>query len=208
VLEKLTGVADEKVKQSIDQLFIDLSPWGPNVIFKEQITLLKNAIEHEHHISFTYSTTHGRITRRLLEPHTLVQKGKVWYVYGYCTLREDFRLFKISRMKDIKEEKTTFQRKEVNLSELPWDKKWHRPQNIVNLTLSFDSAITTLVEESFGAEHVDNESSTINISLPEDEWLYGFLLSFGHRLKVLEPSHISEIVLKRAQEIVELYKNN
>lgn len=208
VLEKLTGVADEKVKQSIDQLFIDLSPWGPNVIFKEQITLLKNAIEHGHHISFTYSTTHGRITRRLLEPHTLVQKGKVWYVYGYCTLREDFRLFKISRMKDIKEEKTTFQRKEVNLSELPWDKKWHRPQNIVNLTLSFDFAITTLVEESFGAEHVDNESSTINISLPEDEWLYGFLLSFGHRLKVLEPSHISEIVLKRAQEIVELYKKN
>ena len=28
VLEKLTVVADEEIKQSIDQLFIDLSPWG------------------------------------------------------------------------------------------------------------------------------------------------------------------------------------
>lgn len=206
VLEKLTGIADEEVKQSIDQLFIDLSPWGPNVIFKEQITLLKKAIEREQCVSFTYSTTHGHITRRLLEPHTLVQKGKVWYVYGFCTLRGDFRLFKISRMKDIQEEMTTFQRREVNLSELPWDKEWHHPQNVVNLMLSFDSAITTLVEESFGAEHVDNENLTINIALPEDEWLYGFLLSFGHRLKVLEPLHIREIVVKRAQEIVELYK--
>ncbi|WP_285399234.1 YafY family protein [Lysinibacillus sp. fls2-241-R2A-57] len=208
VLEKLTSVADEKIKQSIDQLFIDLSPWGPNVIFKDQITLLKKAIEQAHCVSFTYSTTHGHITNRLLEPHTLVQKGKVWYVYGYCTWREDFRLFKISRMKNLKEEMTTFQRKEVNLSELPWDKEWHRPQNVVNLTLSFDSAITTLVEESFGAEHVDHESSTIKISLPEDEWLYGFLLSFGHRVKVLEPPHISEVVQKRAQEIVQLYKKN
>ncbi len=109
-------------------------------------------------------------------------------------------------MKDIKEEMTTFQRKEINLTELPSDKEWHRPQNIVNLTLSFESVITTLVEESFGAEHVDNERLTINIALPEDEWLYGFLLSFGHRLKVLKPSHIRDIVLKRAQDIVELYK--
>ncbi len=207
VLEKITSVADDNIKQSIDQLFIDLSPWGQNVLFKEQITLLKTAIEHGKCVSFTYSTTHGRITKRLLEPHTLVQKGKVWYVYGYCILRGDFRLFKISRMKDLKEELTTFQRKEVNLSELPWDKEWHQPQNVVDLTLSFDSTITTLVEESFGAEHIDHEHSTIRISIPEDEWLYGFLLSFGHRITVIEPPHIRQIVQERAIEIVKLYKD-
>ncbi|AVK86127.1 transcriptional regulator [Lysinibacillus sp. B2A1] len=207
VLEKLTSVADEEIKQSINQLFIDLSPWGPSIVFKEQITLLKKAIEQAHCVSFTYSTTHGQVTNRFLEPHTLVQKGKVWYVYGYCTLREDFRLFKIARMKNIKEEMITFQRKEVHLSELPWNKEWHRPQNVIKLKLSFDSTITTLVEETFGAEHTDHENLTVNISLPEDEWLYGFLLSFGHRIKVLEPFHLRAIVHKRAQEIVELYKD-
>ncbi len=110
-------------------------------------------------------------------------------------------------MKNLKDEMITFQRKEVHLSELPWNKEWHRPQNVIKLKLSFDTAITTLVEETFGAEHIDHENLAVNISLPEDEWLYGFLLSFGHRIKVIEPPHVRAIVQKRAQEIVELYKD-
>ncbi|QDQ00147.1 YafY family transcriptional regulator [Lysinibacillus fusiformis] len=207
VLEKLTGVADEKVKQSIDHLFIDLSPWGHNVILKEQITLLKKAIEEEYCVSFTYSTGYGQTSNRLIEPHTLVQKGKVWFVYGYCLLRESFRLFKISRMKNLKREMTSLERKEVNLSSLPWNEDWFQPQNLVDLTLSFDPKIATLVEETFGTDNVNIENLSVHISLPEDEWLYGFLLSFGHRIKILKPTHIREIVQERAREIVELYKD-
>ncbi|WP_155593970.1 helix-turn-helix transcriptional regulator [Lysinibacillus cavernae] len=208
VLEKLTSIADDHIKQSIDHLFIDLSPWGPNVLFKEHITTIKNAIENKYCVSFTYSTTHGKQTRRIVEPHTLVQKGKTWYLYGYCTLRKDFRLFKLARIKNLLQEEAIFERKEVNLSELPWGKEWHQPQNVVDLVITFDKAITTLVEESFGAEHIDHEHSMINISIPEDEWLYGFLLSFGHRIKIIEPFYIREIIQKRAQEIVHLYKNH
>jgi len=63
------------------------------------------------------------------------------------------------------------------------------------------------VEESFGAEHIDHEQSMIHISIPEDEWLYGFLLSFGHRIKIMAPLYIRDIIQKRALEIVQLYKN-
>lgn len=207
VLEKLTSIADSQVRQSIDHLFVDLSPWGPNTVFKEHITMLKKAIESKHYVSFHYSTTYGQQTNRVVEPHTLVQKGKTWYLYGYCILRNDFRLFKLARMKNLIQEESTFERKKVNLSELPWGKEWHQPQNVVHLVLSFDKAITTLVEESFGAEHIDHEQSMIYISIPEDEWLYGFLLSFGHRIKIIEPLYIRDIIQKRAQEIVHLYKN-
>jgi predicted DNA-binding transcriptional regulator YafY len=207
VLEKLTSIADSQVRQSIDHLFVDLSPWGPNTVFKEHITMLKKAIESKHYVSFHYSTTYGQQTNRVVEPHTLVQKGKTWYLYGYCILRNDFRLFKLARMKNLIQEESTFERKKINLSELPWGKEWHQPQNVVHLVLSFDKAITTLVEESFGAEHIDHEQSMIYISIPEDEWLYGFLLSFGHRIKIIEPLYIRDIIQKRAQEIVHLYKN-
>ena len=207
VLEKLTSIADDQVKQSMDHLFVDLSPWGPNILFKEHITFLKSAIENRLCVSFTYSTTHGELTRRVVEPHTLVQKGKTWYLYGYCTLRMDFRLFKLARIKNLMQEDLHFERKEINLSELPWGKEWYQPENVVDLVISFDMAVTTLVEESFGVEYVDHELAKINISIPEDEWLYGFLLSFGNRIKVIEPPHIRDILQKRAQEIFQLYKN-
>lgn len=208
VLEKLTGVADEQVKQSIDHFFIDLSPWGQNILLKEQITLLKNAIESARCVSFLYSTTYGTMTNRIIEPHTLVQKGKMWYIYGYCTLRNGFRLFKISRMKQMKEEQRSFERKEVHLSDLPWDKAWQQPENLVELTLSFDAQILTLIEETFGVEQIDYERSIVQVALPEDEWLYGFLLSFGNRIKLLDPPYLVNIVQKRAQEIVEMYTAN
>ncbi|QDZ97783.1 YafY family transcriptional regulator [Lysinibacillus fusiformis] len=206
VLEKLTSIADDHVKQSMDHLFIDLSPWGPNILFKEHITILKSAIENRHCVSFNYSTTHGELTRRVVEPHTLVQKGKTWYLYGYCTLRMDFRLFKLARIKNLMQEDLHYERKEINLSELPWGKEWYQPQNVVDLVISFDMAVTTLVEESFGVEFVNHKQAKINISIPEDEWLYGFLLSFGNRIKVIEPPHIRDILQKRAQEIVQVYK--
>jgi len=119
----------------------------------------------------------------------------------------DFRLFKLARIKNLMQEDLHFERKEINLSELPWGKEWYQPQNVVDLVISFDMAVTTLVEESFGVEYVDHELAKINISIPEDEWLYGFLLSFGNRIKVIEPPHIRDILQKRAQEIFQLYKN-
>ncbi|PAQ16054.1 transcriptional regulator [Bacillaceae bacterium SAOS 7] len=206
VLEKLTGVADETVRQSVDQVFIDLSPWGQNVVLKEQLTLLKQAIESAHCVRFNYVASDGSITSRLIEPHTLVQKGRMWYVYGYCRLRENFRLFKIARMKDIVEEEELFEKKPLQLAELPWDKEWQQPQNLVHLTLSFDPQIVTTMEEMFGTERVDTERFIVEVSLPENEWLYGYLLSFGHRIKVIEPYHISQIVRERAEKIVALYK--
>lgn len=75
VLEKLTSIADDTTKQSIEHLFIDLSPWQPNTLMKKKLTLLKNAIKNEQYVSFSYSTTYGEQTKRLVEPHTLVQKG-------------------------------------------------------------------------------------------------------------------------------------
>ncbi|MGM7634308.1 helix-turn-helix transcriptional regulator [Bacillus sp. Hm123] len=207
VLEKLTGVADESVRQSVDQVFIDLSPWGQNIVLKEQLTLLKQAIESAHCVRFSYAASDGSVTSRLIEPYTLVQKGRMWYVYGYCRLRENFRLFKIARLKDIVEEETeSFEKKPLQLAELPWDKEWQQPQNLVHLTLSFDPKMVTTMEEMFGLERVDAEHSIIEVSLPENEWLYGYLLSFGQRIKVIEPDHIRKIVRERAEEIVALYK--
>ncbi|KOY82278.1 YafY family transcriptional regulator [Lysinibacillus macroides] len=207
VLEKLTNIADDTTKQSMEHLFIDLSPWQPNTLIKKLLTLLKKAIERKQCVSFSYSTTYGEQTKRFVEPHTLVQKGRLWYLYGYCTLRRDFRLFKLARINQLQLQATTFERREVHLSELPWNKDWHQPQNLVNLVISFDRAITTLVEESFGSEHIDHERAMIVIAIPEDEWLYGFLLSFGHRIHIIEPSYIRDTIHKRAQEIVNLYKN-
>lgn len=208
VLEKITGIAEEEAKLSFDHVFVDYSPWGQNPILKEKITLLKQAIETTICVAFSYSNSDAKVTNRIIEPHTLVEKGRAWYVYGFCHSRQEFRLFKVARMKDLQLCNEEFTRKEIHLSELPWDKDWHHPEKTISLKLAFNPEIRRQIEEMFGLESIEDDQPIVSIDLPENEWLYGFILSFADRIEVLEPAHIREIVRERALNIVQLYKKN
>ncbi|WP_102273745.1 helix-turn-helix transcriptional regulator [Cytobacillus massiliigabonensis] len=205
VLEKITGIAEGAVKNTSDYIFIDYSPWGTNTFLKEKMTVIKKAIESSVCITFTYGNAGGKQSVRTIEPHTLVEKGRSWYVYGYCQLREAFRLFKIARIKELKGCAEKFTRREIDISERPWDKEWNAPENTVQLKLAFQPEHRLMMEEMFGIETIEDDSSIIKVDTPEDEWLYGFILSFGNKVEVLEPLHIREIIARRAKEILESY---
>nr|WP_234405581.1 WYL domain-containing protein [Paenibacillus sp. IHBB 10380] len=37
-------------------------------------------------------------SKRIVEPHKLVFKQTYWYLYAFCLEKNDFRLFKLSRI--------------------------------------------------------------------------------------------------------------
>ena len=43
------------------------------------------------------------------------------------------------------------------------------------------------------------------VTLPEDEWVYGYILSFGNNAEVLKPAHLREIIKTRAKEVAAKY---
>lgn len=45
----------------------------------------------------------------------------------------------------------------------------------------------------------------VKIILPENNWLYGFLLSFGTGVEVASPPHIRTVLAEIAQEICKKY---
>ncbi|WP_280516955.1 YafY family protein [Lederbergia sp. NSJ-179] len=150
VLEKISHIADSEPK--VDYLFIDDSPWGQNVHIKQKRTILKQAIETSRRVTIEYANG----TSRVIEPHTLVQKGRSWYVYSYCLQRQAFRLFKLARIKELQLSEETFQRKEVDVSDLPWDKAWYDHQ-VITLKLAYQQEIREKMEEMFGVEALDTE---------------------------------------------------
>lgn len=206
VLEKIEGISEMKEQQVFNYLFVDDSPWGQNAHLKELVTLLKEAITTTVCVRFSYSSNDGSVTFRTIEPHTLVQKGRIWYVYGYCLLRNAFRLFKLARIKDFQLNNTSFIRKEVNEDELPWDKAWYAPEKIVTLRMAFHPDFRLKIEELFGMESIEANRSIVKIEIPEDEWLYGFILSFADKVEVLEPAHIRDIIQQKTKSIINLYR--
>ncbi|MCG8641535.1 MAG: WYL domain-containing protein, partial [Desulfobacterales bacterium] len=79
----------------------------------------------------------------------------------------------------------------------------------IHLVLRFHPSSRAAVEDYFGVEFVKYDQDgflKVEVTYPEDEWVYGFLLSFGPGLEVIKPPHIREIISERAKKIAEIYQ--
>jgi predicted DNA-binding transcriptional regulator YafY len=73
------------------------------------------------------------------------------------------------------------------------------------LELVFAKEMKSIVVEWFGEDVVENQEGQLLVktTLPENNWLYGFILSFGSGIEVINPPHIRSIVARIAKEIYE-----
>ena len=55
---------------------------------------------------------------RRIEPYYLIFRWSSWYVWGWCTEREDFRLFKLNRMDQLKLSGEAFEKRHVLFPDL------------------------------------------------------------------------------------------
>ncbi|BBI33019.1 helix-turn-helix transcriptional regulator [Cohnella abietis] len=220
LLEKMQSIVpaaeSEQFQFQTQQFIVDMSPWGRQGPMEEKLAQLKTAVEKGFEITFTYCNAQGEVTKRSVEPHTLVLKKQSWYLYAFCLERQQFRLFKLFRMKDIEDQKRSFVRKNVSVEQIPWNEEWSSPEKTTTLRLRFHQRAKHIAEEWFGIEALNIEASgensekearyIVSVHYPEDRWLYGFILSFGQDVEVLEPEHIRGKIKEIAASIQQMYK--
>ena len=219
ILDKIGAVF--KNTESADWVQIDFSPWSGH----EQGSLLdhaarasrpneynkfieiKKAILDRKKISFDYVNSMGDKTSRVMEPMRLVFKGHAWYLWGYCNSKMDFRTFRISRIKNVEALNTGFERKKFIEEEQYTEKENNRPW--VTLKLKFYPPALYRLYDDFDDEMIiknNDGTSIVEVCFPEDEWVYGYLLSFGSSVEVLEPPHIQKIIADRAKKLLKFYE--
>nr|WP_145406321.1 YafY family protein [Paenibacillus xylanexedens] len=213
LVEKLSSIVpeakNEDFQASTHRFIVDYSTWTHPEALQQKLKVIDQGIDQLQCIRFAYCSAEGAQTCRTVEPHTLVLKRHAWYLYAFCHERNDFRMFKLVRMKEVTLDAQHFERKAVNLQDRPWQQEWSRPDNQIGITLKFHSRVRHLAEEWFGIGNVLPDGNGYYISqvaFPEDNWLYGFILGFGADVEVLEPLHIRDNVCRIAEQIVQNYK--
>jgi predicted DNA-binding transcriptional regulator YafY len=210
LIEKFNSILSkhqlDKLNSKVNQLIIDISPWGENKVVRDNISLMNEAIDKHQRLQFTYKDYSGEKTVRTVEPYSLVLKGQKWYLYAWCSLRKDFRFFKIIRIKELKKLDELFEIRETSIEEYPWDGAWQSKENIVEVELIFEGFMENIIEEFFGDDiEKIGEKLYVRVALPEGNWLYGFILSFGAGVEVVSPPHLRNTITKVAQEICKKY---
>ena len=76
------------------------------------------------------------------------------------------------------------------------------------IVLRFPKNMSYRVYDEFDKTMVskkENGDLIVSAQMPEDEWLIGYLLSFGTQVDIIEPAYLKDIVAEQAQKIYEKY---
>lgn len=181
---------------------VDFTDWCDT---KEEDTfqILKQAILSHHVITFQYHSSNASSSLRTVEPLQLLFKGQSWYLVGYCHRAQEQRTFKIKRMRCIQQTGQTFTRA-LKAVELHYEQ--YR-QAAIPLVLRFAKSLSYRLWEEYPLEAIQEleDCYILQISLPENDMLYGMLLSYGDGLQVLHPEHIKGELKKRIQKMLDNY---
>lgn len=186
-----------------DQLLIDVPL---NSIFKNKFSLIEECIIGYSVIRLSYKARNGEITVREVEPHALVHQDNLWYLYGYCRLRKQFRMFKISRIGTIQLLDEKFSPRKFQLEQHKQEQLEAMKSN-VDFCLWVSDNVKNDVEEWIGITNLtsSNDGSIATASLPFDKELVGKILSFGKDVRVISPQKLKDSVVEMLNQCLSTY---
>jgi predicted DNA-binding transcriptional regulator YafY len=204
LLDKFQSSKSE-VLSANNSIFIDLSSFYKNSI-TSKINLLRDSINKSEEVCFDYFSEKG-ISNRHVEPYYITFKWSAWYLYGFCKLRKDFRLFKLNRMDQLALMESTFVPKTITSDASDLDDYFDKNLQVIKLLL--DKSVEYQIVDAYGVNsYLINEDNLIEFDLEYSNYDYAIrtILGFGDKVKVLSPPNIALDIKNTAQNILNLYK--
>jgi proteasome accessory factor BC len=174
-------------------------------------TAVSQAIREDRLMEIDYWTeSRGAITKRVIEPHLLVNAQDAWYVVAYCRRAEDRRTFRLDRLRSAVLLEERFPRRpEISASGpyLPWGS---HPQEGPTVAQSASvwcapSLARWMLEKHRSRERFSDGSVLVEIPYASEEWLVKELLKYQGEAVLFEPVALRRTVAELAEEVLGAY---
>lgn len=199
LMDKLS--ADGTVRAN--DIIIDLSSWDKSAV-ADKIEFVRKTINGCEKISFTYYSPSGE-SSRTVEPYSLIFQWSNWYVWGWCESRMDYRMFKLTRLADLRLTGEKFSRREI--PEYSCDKLRHTKGEI-GAEVRFDSSVKWRIIDEFGTElprFDEDGSARVTFTWSDVPSFYQYILSFGDKAEIISPKEYRSGYKKLLKKILEKY---
>ncbi|MDL2219405.1 YafY family transcriptional regulator [Ruminococcaceae bacterium OttesenSCG-928-O06] len=199
VLDKLAALFG----RGANWLQVDFAPWGGGEETQQRFRLLRDAILQRQEVAFAYAGATGD-TQRQVHPARVVFRGQGWYLYGYCLLREDYRFFKLTRMRDVRLTGQGFAPLPAPPPTAP-----NAPAPMAHVRLKLDATLAFRALDEFLPEQLcpdGNGGCIAEFDFPmADAWLFGYVLSLGPGAEVLAPADLRRQLAAHHKAMAALY---
>nr|WP_310786533.1 YafY family protein [Fusobacterium nucleatum] len=200
LLTKLSALF--KIKRT-NWIEVDFNNWQNNQMYEKTFNDIKSSILNKYTISFSYFNSNEKETSRSVKPVRLLSKNQDWYLYALCLLRNDFRYFKLSRIKNLEIHTEKF---EDNFDDIILKKEMSH-NNTIHIKVKFEHKVAFRVYDEINNEIIEDAKGNLytEMEIPNDYNLYSYILSFGDGAEVLEPKEIRMQIKKMISKMAEKY---
>lgn len=198
----------EKGNVENNRLKINMSHFSMENELKEALFLIDKAIEDSRLLEFDYINRRIECSKRIAEPIQIEFICGEWYLVAFCRNRNDYRKFKLVRIRNLKLGDIFLKR---NISNEGLRKIFAEGYNekSIKVTLKFTSRIGEQLSEYFDKESIRLEEDgnfIVEEIFPYEEGLIKHILSFGKDCEVLSPSYLREETEGYIKEMLLSYK--
>ena len=169
-------------------LRVDFSSWCASGFGKEKFDRLKDAILGKKVITFTYFSSENRISERCAEPLCLLFRERAWYVCVFDRKKNHEMILRASRIRNLRVTDEIFER--VMQADPMATPDYSTSYELQRVVLRVKAEHAFRVFDEFPDQDIypqPDGTFLIEESMPINEWLTGYLLSFADGLEVIEP---------------------
>jgi predicted DNA-binding transcriptional regulator YafY len=186
-----------------EPVIIDLSSYYKGTL-TEKIELIKRAVFEARLIEFDYFYEKGESHRRI-EPYFVIFRLTSWYVFGFCHERQDFRLFKLLRLWNLKICDETYTPREIPPEKRDFRIIYNGDKKVVAI---FDNSVKYRLIETYGLDCFTETDVGLRFEMEfhDRDYMINWMLGFGGKVKVLEPLDVAEALKIAAKNILSRYE--
>ena len=223
LLEKLKNIVPEgevEEHRKMDYIKIEKRTFEDKA-FKKKLSFLEKQIENRNIVEIEYRDRDGKSSKRILEPYVISFKDYNVYLFAYCCLRNSLRVFKISRIHNMKALNKKYKVREDIIEEIYSQKEFFLLEGTEEIVLKFNRNFFEKVEESLEDFNIlsyeeykniynkdlDSESIIIKLNWRIDRWLISYILGLGGNVEVLAPDTLKQRIMEITKDMYNLYYN-
>jgi predicted DNA-binding transcriptional regulator YafY len=178
---------------------VSLAPGGPTVD-PQQLTTIGAACRDSECLRFAYSSRDGTGSRREVEPHALVNRGRRWYLVAWDRGRGDWRTFRVDRLERAAATGARFTPRALPAA----DAAAYVEQSLAGAFRRYEARVTVHASAEDAARRlryaggtftpIDERTCEYRVSDDDLEWLALRLAMLGVEAEVHEPAELVESV--------------
>ena len=215
VLAKIEANLSPSVKKDLDKVedsaLVDIKSTSDFSKLSLMFKLIEQSIINRRSIKFVYESLQSKESSREVDPYSLVFRRHAWYLVGFCHKRNEIRLFRLDRIRQITLLDRNFQKKPgFSLTDFFKD-SWELYQGEpVRVKIRFRGVGAKVVESG---QHHSSEKITklkdgsliYEVKVNGIEEIGRWVLGFGEDAKVLEPKELREKIKITLQKMKWFY---